>query len=68
VLENVGIYGYSLAKAAQIMAQNPVTLQLRYFQTLSEIAAEHNSTIIVPSEVSGLFRSIRGMFNNERKS
>jgi regulator of protease activity HflC (stomatin/prohibitin superfamily) len=49
----------TLAKAAQIMAQNPVTLQLRYFQTLTEIASERNSTIIVPSEISGMFRTIR---------
>ncbi len=29
-------------------SQNPVTLQLRYLQTLTEIAAEKNSTIIFP--------------------
>jgi hypothetical protein len=47
------------------MAQNPVTLQLRYFQTLTEIAAERNSTIIVPSEVSGMFRSLRGKHSRD---
>jgi hypothetical protein len=30
------------------MSQNPVTLQLRYLQTLNEIAAEKNSTILFP--------------------
>jgi regulator of protease activity HflC (stomatin/prohibitin superfamily) len=37
-----------LAAAAQIMSRNPATLQLRYLQTLTEIAAEKNSTIIFP--------------------
>ena len=30
------------------MAGNPVTLQLRYLQTLIEIGAEHNSTVVFP--------------------
>ena len=37
-----------LAEAADIIAREPVTLQLRYLQTLTEIAAEKNSTIIFP--------------------
>jgi len=37
-----------LAEAAEIIAANPVTLQLRYLQTLTEIASEKNSTIIFP--------------------
>ena len=37
-----------LTQAAAIMEQNPTTLQLRYLQTLTEIAAEHNSTIVFP--------------------
>jgi regulator of protease activity HflC (stomatin/prohibitin superfamily) len=37
-----------LAKAADIIAANPTTLQLRYLQTLTEIATEKNSTIIFP--------------------
>ena len=37
-----------LAEAAEIMSKSPITLQLRYLQTLKEIAAEHNSTIIFP--------------------
>jgi regulator of protease activity HflC (stomatin/prohibitin superfamily) len=38
----------TLLEAAQIMAQNPITLQLRYLQTLTEIASEKNSTILFP--------------------
>jgi regulator of protease activity HflC (stomatin/prohibitin superfamily) len=37
-----------LAEAANIVSSNPVTLQLRYLQTLTEISAEKNSTIIFP--------------------
>jgi regulator of protease activity HflC (stomatin/prohibitin superfamily) len=37
-----------LADAAAVMSQNPVALQLRYLQTLVEIAAEKNSTTIFP--------------------
>ena len=37
-----------LAKAAAVISENPTTLQLRYLQTLTEISAEKNSTIIFP--------------------
>ncbi len=37
-----------LAEAAQVIAKDPIALQLRYLQTLTEIATEKNSTIIFP--------------------
>jgi len=37
-----------LAEAGAIMAREPTTLQLRYLQTLTEIASEKNSTLIFP--------------------
>ncbi len=37
-----------LAEAADTISRNPTALQLRYLQTLTEIAAEHNSTILFP--------------------
>jgi len=37
-----------LKEAAMIMAENPITVQLRYLSTLTEIAAENNSTTIFP--------------------
>lgn len=40
-----------LAEAAQVMSSQPVALQLRYLQTLSEIATEQNSTIVFPLPV-----------------
>lgn len=37
-----------LASAAEVINQNPVTIQLRYLQTLTEIGMEKNTTIIFP--------------------
>ncbi|MBI5243642.1 MAG: slipin family protein [Elusimicrobia bacterium] len=37
-----------LAQASEIMSRSPATLQLRYLQTLTEIAADKNSTVIFP--------------------
>ncbi len=37
-----------LSDAAKIISENPIALQLRYLQTLTEIGADKNSTIIFP--------------------
>ncbi len=37
-----------LGQAASVIAKEPVTITLRYLQTLTEIAAEKNSTIVFP--------------------
>ncbi|HBL22836.1 MAG: slipin family protein [Syntrophorhabdaceae bacterium] len=37
-----------LSQASEILSQNPMSLQLRYLQTLIEISTEKNSTIIFP--------------------
>jgi len=37
-----------LAQAGAIIAKEPVTIQLRYLQTLTEVASERNSTLIFP--------------------
>jgi regulator of protease activity HflC (stomatin/prohibitin superfamily) len=37
-----------LAEAGRILASTPATLQLRFLQTLTEVSAEQNSTIIFP--------------------
>jgi regulator of protease activity HflC (stomatin/prohibitin superfamily) len=37
-----------LAQAADVMASNPITIQLRYLQTLTEISTENASTIVFP--------------------
>lgn len=38
----------TLTQAAEVISREPAALQLRYLQTLIEIAAERNSTIIFP--------------------
>jgi regulator of protease activity HflC (stomatin/prohibitin superfamily) len=43
-----------LAEAGAIIAKEPTTLQLRYLQTLTEIAADKNSTIIFPVPIDFL--------------
>jgi hypothetical protein len=50
VIHAEGEYSASqeLAAAAQVIGSQPATLQLRYLQTLTEIAAEKNSTIVFP--------------------
>ncbi len=40
-----------LAEAADVIGLNPVTLQLRYLQTLREIGGGQNSTIVFPVDV-----------------
>jgi regulator of protease activity HflC (stomatin/prohibitin superfamily) len=37
-----------LAEAAEIISQNPATMQLRYLQTLSEIGVNQNTTVVFP--------------------
>ncbi|HEV8122516.1 MAG TPA: slipin family protein [Candidatus Polarisedimenticolia bacterium] len=48
-----------LVRAAERISSNSTTLQLRYLQTLTEIAAEKNSTIIFPMPID-LFEGLRG--------
>ncbi|HZP46615.1 MAG TPA: slipin family protein [Candidatus Binataceae bacterium] len=51
-----------LAEAAEIMSHSPITLQLRYLQTLAEIATEHNSTTVFPLPIDLIepFRRLAG--------
>lgn len=44
------------AEASKTLQESEGSMQLRYFQTLREIAAEKNSTILVPSFVQNLFK------------
>lgn len=46
-----------LAEAAKVMSTNSIALQLRYLQTLIDIASENNSTIIfpIPLEMMNVF-------------
>ncbi len=53
-----------LLEAANELALNPLTIQLRYLQTLNDISAEHNSTIIFPLPVELLSK----LFRDETRS
>src|SRR3990170_2918659 len=52
-----------LAQAAVIIDQNPLGIQLRYLQTLTEIGAEKNTTVVFPLPIdliAGLFSRRNG--------
>ena len=50
VIHAAGEYQASekLLAAANVLSENPVTIQLRFLQTLTEVAAEKNSTLVFP--------------------
>ena len=50
-----------LAEAGRIMSEQPATLQLRFLQTLSEVATEKNSTIVFPVPIDLLDLITRGL-------
>jgi len=50
-----------LAEAANVISQNPAALQLRYLQTLVEIAAEKNSTTIFPIPIDTISPFLKGL-------
>jgi regulator of protease activity HflC (stomatin/prohibitin superfamily) len=49
-----------LAQAARVIASEPITIQLRYLQTLTEIGTEKNSTIIFPLPIDILSHLVTG--------
>jgi regulator of protease activity HflC (stomatin/prohibitin superfamily) len=49
-----------LSEAAQVIGQNPVTLQLRYLQTIREIGVNQNSTVVFPMPID-LIKPILGV-------
>ena len=46
--EGEAVAAVNLARAAETMARQPVAIQLRYLQTLVEIGAEKNTTVVFP--------------------
>lgn len=55
-----------LADAAAILSQNPTSIQLRFLQTLTEIAAEKNSTTIFPVPIDLIAPFLQA--NREKKA
>lgn len=43
-----------LSQAAEVISHHPMALQLRFLQTLIEVGAEHNSTIVFPVPIDVL--------------
>ncbi len=56
-----------LADAADIIDAHPVALQLRYLQTLSEIAVENNSTTIFPLPIELLKPFIKSLNRGDKE-
>jgi regulator of protease activity HflC (stomatin/prohibitin superfamily) len=54
-----------LAQAASVIASQPMSITLRYLQTLTEIASEKNSTIIFPLPIE-LLELLRGAARGEK--
>jgi regulator of protease activity HflC (stomatin/prohibitin superfamily) len=55
-----------LGEAADIINAHPIALQLRNLQTLSEIAAEKNSTIIFPAQFMDTVSAIKNFMAEEK--
>jgi hypothetical protein len=43
-----------LAQAAEVIARHPIAYQLRYLQTVNEVSAEKNSTLVIPIPIEFL--------------
>ena len=56
-----------LLEAAEIISQEPTSLQLRFLQTLSQVAAENNSTVIFPLPIDMLKQFVRKDGKSESK-
>src|SRR5438309_9453735 len=56
-----------LAQAAKVIASEPVTITLRYLQTLTEIASEKNSTIVFPLPIE-MMHLLKQFIGEEKKS
>jgi regulator of protease activity HflC (stomatin/prohibitin superfamily) len=58
-----------LAEAAMVIEPHPISLQLRYLQTLTEVASEKNSTTIfpIPIDLIAPFIEAYRKSNNEKK-
>jgi uncharacterized membrane protein YqiK len=53
-----------LAEAGRVMSESPGTLQLRFLQTLAEVATEKNSTIVFPVPIDLLDLLTAGLREN----
>ncbi|HPG37886.1 MAG TPA: slipin family protein [bacterium] len=56
----------TLAKAANVISKHPQALQLRYLQTLSEVASENNSTTIFPVPIDLIGPFLEGKLKKDK--
>ncbi len=56
---------HSLSKAADVMLQHPITLQLRTLQTLGEIAVDKNSTVVFPAPLMTTLQELGSFLSRE---
>jgi len=57
-----------LARASDVMMDHPLALQLRNLQTLVEIAADQNSTVIFPAPLMSTIQELGSFLDNERQA
>jgi regulator of protease activity HflC (stomatin/prohibitin superfamily) len=57
-----------LENAADVLARNPVAIQLRYFQTLTEVASDKSSTIVFPLPVDLLQQFVTSLPGSDSSS
>lgn len=53
-----------LSDAAKVISENPIALQLRYLQTVTEIGAENSTSIVFPIPIDMLNGLIGGLSGN----
>jgi regulator of protease activity HflC (stomatin/prohibitin superfamily) len=54
-----------LAEAAGVLEKEPVSIQLRYLQTLTEIGVEKNTTVIFPLPIDMISQWMKSMGGNK---
>ncbi|MFH1689016.1 MAG: slipin family protein [Candidatus Eisenbacteria bacterium] len=54
-----------LSQAAHVLATEPISIQLRFLQTLSEIAVEKNSTIVFPVPIDIVEHFMKGKIGKD---
>jgi regulator of protease activity HflC (stomatin/prohibitin superfamily) len=53
-----------LAQAAAVIARHPIAYQLRYLQTVTEVSAEQNSTLVIPIPIE-LLKPFQAAFGSD---
>ncbi len=56
-----------LSKAAEVIGRHPIALQLRFLQTLTEVSAEKNSTLVFPVPIELIRPFIEGFEKTKAK-